>query len=217
MPQCTMALDKLVDFLAGEDEYWQRITLTPHLWDAKKKKVTAAKERHLKARRRVSHYVQRGTDPDRAGNSQGINVASLLEDFETSRSEANNDDDITDLTEISPSKSQQKSQHMPPVVSTAAKSSRFSQCPTCQRIKVPAECSLQLCKSCCIKLLERCMMQYHQREKVGTRGAYIPMTATTKVILKVVEEAVSSRRELWISYMEGTMAKNRAGLLPWKL
>jgi hypothetical protein len=36
MPCKPLALDKMVDFLAGEDEYWCRIVNDPRLWGDKK-------------------------------------------------------------------------------------------------------------------------------------------------------------------------------------
>lgn len=39
-----MALDKLVDFMVGEDEYWQRVVATAKLWEAKQKQVATARK-----------------------------------------------------------------------------------------------------------------------------------------------------------------------------
>lgn len=64
MPRSAMALDKLVDFLASEDEYWQQVVATADLWEKKKKRVAAAKEQYAKRRRGLAQYLERDSDPN---------------------------------------------------------------------------------------------------------------------------------------------------------
>jgi hypothetical protein len=63
MPHTPLALDKMVDFLAGEDNYWQRLLKDPHLWDAKEKEAAFAHARHTNKRCHLSHYRDWGNSP----------------------------------------------------------------------------------------------------------------------------------------------------------
>lgn len=78
MPRAALSLDKMVDFLAGEDEYWRRIVNDSRLWAEKKMKHEAAQERHRRKRRMLKHYVERGNNPERSGDSDIISISSDL-------------------------------------------------------------------------------------------------------------------------------------------
>jgi hypothetical protein len=135
MPKSIMALDKLVDFLAGEDNYWQEVIETPHLWGAKKKQVEAAKLRHLNKRCRLAHYMERGADPERTSSTQGIDIISLLEDFENSNDGEDDGDkeDVIDCTDTLPSQPQPKVAHPAPSVASNSTNKKYTQCPTCKK------------------------------------------------------------------------------------
>jgi hypothetical protein len=210
-----MALDKLVDFLAGEDNYWQEVMETPHLWGAKKKQVEAAKLRHLNKRHRLAHYMERGIDPERVGSTQGIDIISLLEDFENSNDgeDSGDSDDAVDCVNTLPPQPQLKVARPAPSIASST-NKKFAQCTTCKRIKAPPECSFGLCKSCCSQVPERCKMSYHQRDKKSTRGAYVPSTDNTTTNLKLVEEAISNKTDLWISYDTGSNGKGPRKITP---
>jgi hypothetical protein len=62
MPRTPLALDKMVDFLAGEDQYWQKMLHDRHLWDAKEKETASARTRHVNKRRRLCHYRDRSNN-----------------------------------------------------------------------------------------------------------------------------------------------------------
>jgi hypothetical protein len=164
IPRTTMTLDQLVDFLAGEDKYWKRVVATTRLWDAKQKQVKNAKECYAKKQCDFACYMERDNNPDRA-STEDIDVMALLEaEFEKEEEEYNKDeknntasnkkedvdDDIIDFVDID---SQPRSS-LPASPSfdnhnNNSKSLRFTQCPTCKKIKVLTECLLGLCKSCC--------------------------------------------------------------------
>jgi hypothetical protein len=56
MPHTPLTLDKMVDFLVDEDNYWQRLLKDPHLWGAKEKKAAFTHMRHTNKRCHLSHY-----------------------------------------------------------------------------------------------------------------------------------------------------------------
>jgi hypothetical protein len=50
-------------------------------------------------------------------------------------------------------------------------------------------------------------MLYHQHDKKSTRGAYLPSANNTTTNLKLVEEAIRNKTDLWISYDMGSNSK----------
>jgi hypothetical protein len=201
MPKSVMALDKLVDFLAGEDNYWQEVIETPHLWGAKKKQVEAAKLHHLNKCRRLAHYMERGTNSERVGGTQGIDITSLLEDFENSNDGENGSDsnNVVNCADALPPQPQPKVARPTPPTTSNGTNKKFMQCPTSKKIKAPPECSFGLCKSCCFQVPEKCKISYHQHDKKSTRGAYVLSTDNIAANLKLVEDAISTKTDLWIS------------------
>jgi hypothetical protein len=199
-----MALDKLVDFLAEEDKYWQRAVASAQLWKAKKKQVLAAKERYAKKRRHLAHYLERDSDPNRM-STEDIDAMALLEALLL---EDDNTIDLVDIVPLQPQSRAASSQPVPPT-GDANKSLHFTQCPTCNKIKVPAECSLGLCKSCCIKSPQLCKFQYHRRDKTNATA-----DMTDSNILKRVQVAVDKKQDLWILYAAGTQTPKPRKITP---
>jgi len=211
-----MALDKLVDFLTREDNYWQEVIETLHLWGAKKKQVEAAKLRHLNKRRRLTHYMEQGNDPERVSNMQGIDIASLLEDFKNSNDgeDGSDSDNVVDCADTLPPQPQPKIARLAPSIASNSTNKKYTQCSICKKIKAPPECSFGLCKSYCSQVPERCKMSYHQRDKKSTRSAYVPSTDNTTANLKLVEDAISTKTDLWISYDMGSNGKGPRKITP---
>jgi hypothetical protein len=152
IPRTIMALDQLVDFLAGEDKYWERIVATTQLWDAKQKQVKDAKKHYAKKRHGLACYMEKDNNLDRA-STEDIDVMALLEaEFEEKEKEYNKDeknntagnkkedidDDIINLVDMD---SQPRSSlPVPPSFgnhNNNSKSLWFTQYPTCKKIKVP--------------------------------------------------------------------------------
>jgi hypothetical protein len=219
MHRSVMALNKLVDFLAGEDNYWQEVIETPHLWGAKKKQIEVAKLHHLNKRRHLAYYIERDTDSERVGGTQDIDITSLLEDFENSNNgeDGSDSDHVVNCADaLSPQPQPKVAQPAPPTTSNGT-NKKFMQCPTCKKIKASPECSFGLCKSCCSQVPERCKILYHQRDKKSTRGAYVPSTNNTTANLKLVEEAISNKTDLWISYDMKSNGKGPCKITPWQV
>jgi predicted DNA-binding transcriptional regulator YafY len=60
-------------------------------------------------------------------------------------------------------------------------------------------------------------MSYHQCDKKSTRGPYVPLTDNTAANLKLVEEAISNKTDLWISYDMGSNGKGSRKITPWQV
>ena len=69
MPDKSLALDKMVDFLAEEDEYWRRTMTDTRLKQARKDQKTKSQAAHTSKRRRLSHYYDRTKDITRRSES----------------------------------------------------------------------------------------------------------------------------------------------------
>jgi hypothetical protein len=64
LPKKPLVLDKMVDFLAEEDKYWNRTCDTNHLWEARKKETARAQARHVNKRRTLKHYRERSASSE---------------------------------------------------------------------------------------------------------------------------------------------------------
>lgn len=76
-----MSLDKVVDYLASEDEYWRRLVNDPCLWTEEEEEDYArlvSGERHRRKHRMLKHYVERGNNPDRADTMDMRSISSDL-------------------------------------------------------------------------------------------------------------------------------------------
>lgn len=72
MPKIPLPLDNMVDFLAEEDKYWQRLVADPRLWGEKKTQHDSAQRRHNEKRQWLSYYYDRTKDTDHKSQSQGV-------------------------------------------------------------------------------------------------------------------------------------------------
>lgn len=95
MPRNAMSLDKMVDYLAAEDEYWRRLVNDSRLWTEKKASHASSQDRHRRKRRMLSSYVERGNNEER---SDAVISSDLLSsDGDNERIE----DNTSDLESIS--------------------------------------------------------------------------------------------------------------------
>ena len=79
MPRRVLALDDMVEFLAQEDEFWDRRVHDSRLWKEKKDQYDTSHERHREKRRRLSHYYERKNHTDR--KSQSLSVFDVCENI----------------------------------------------------------------------------------------------------------------------------------------
>jgi hypothetical protein len=94
MPQRVLALDDMVDFLAQEDEFWNRRVHNPRLWAEKKDQFEYSRERHTEKRRRLSHYYERKNRVDRSSHS--LSVFDVCDDISSLFSSDENVKDTKD-------------------------------------------------------------------------------------------------------------------------
>jgi hypothetical protein len=65
MPCCPLTIDRVVDFFAGEDKFWNHTATDPDTWKQKQRDHYAAQERHYKEWQTLKHYVECGQDTKR--------------------------------------------------------------------------------------------------------------------------------------------------------
>lgn len=223
MPRDVLPLDKMVDFLAEEDEYWCRLRNDPRSWTEKQKGTAAAKERHLKKRRRLSHYLDPNTTVRRPSVSLTL---SELED-----EDEDEDDDVGDYTPQEPptppglfdvadtrqgdSLTNADNDSNEPIVY-----GRKRLCPTCNRSKIiNKDCSLMVCKECCSESTQCCRVTHHKRSKPGAVKPYLQTSLATQAapdghVLEVVKSAIDNKREVYISYNGGTRGDHPRKITP---
>jgi hypothetical protein len=218
MPRNVLALDAMVDFLAGEDEYWRRIVNDPRSWGYKQTEAAAGRERHLKKRRKLSHYVDsRNTTVPRPS------VSLTLSDLE------DEDDDREDYVHKEPF----APPGLPEVAdgglvndhnNNEAASGRKRPCSTCKRSKIiNKDCSLMVCKECCSESTLYCQVTQHKRSKLGAAKPYMQTSLATQAaaplerVLEMVNSAIKDKRDVYISYNGGTFGDGPRKITPKKV
>jgi hypothetical protein len=214
-----LALDDMVDYLAGEDKYWCSIVNHPKSWSEKKTRSASAKARHIGKRRRLAHYYDRSKDTNRRSESlnvfdlaaedkdgDGDETDSTSADSET-RADMEDDGDIIDLVTLS-----DEAHELSPTATTIAKaatvgyfssnsgkaadnkrsgSERKRGCPVCGRSRlINKDCSLQVCKDCCIESTKQCKVPVHKREKLGAAKPYDQTSVTTSTSSRGGDSAI---------------------------
>jgi hypothetical protein len=220
MPRKPIALDKMVDFLAGEDEYWCRIVNNPRLWGDKKRDATASQVRHQDKRRRLSNYRQCNENTVHESIIDLVNLPTrearvddiFSDDIKSPlRTEISTEEIIEQLGFISPdvaAKLTGKDCTTPfSTTSTVAKdeSTRKQLCPGCKRAKIINKyCKLHVCKSCCCESTAECTLTDHKRsKKIGAAKPYEQTSLANSVLpglLEKVQSAISAKESLYILY-----------------
>ena len=73
-----LALDDMVNFLAEQDKFWDRVINDPRMWREKKATHDASRERHRDKRRQLSFYIDRLKDTEH--HSRDPSIADLYDD-----------------------------------------------------------------------------------------------------------------------------------------
>jgi hypothetical protein len=262
IPRRVFALDDMVEFLAQEDEFWNRRVHNPRLWAEKKNQFKTSRERHYEKRRRLSYYYERKNRTDRS--SQSLILSDICEDIsdlfisdEETKTKDNKDDgilsllllfyllipitdDAIDLVSESITTSTTSTWSQPPraginkpnksnldsldnhLTNPAPKHKKRTSiapervCPKCNQRKFNGDCSLHVCKPCCVASTERCSLPDHKRAKVGARKPYNRTTTATASqesatidagILEKINSAIAGKHSVWISYQDNNLPR----------
>jgi hypothetical protein len=192
MPNRSLPADKMIDFLADEDLYWERIVEDPQQWAAKKMQHRSAQTHNGKRQRTITTYLasnklftasipaeQPFPDADKTNTSTASDTVSF------------SDSEVIDLVDdtidfsqteaVSCSKSPARSvtpDESPEFPSTfTARKSTYKRisvepkdlCASCRRVKVNDACTLHMCKPCCIDSSAYCALTDHKRNKKAAR------------------------------------------------
>jgi hypothetical protein len=236
MPRNPLALDKMVDFLAGEDEYWCRVVNDPRLWGDKKRDATASQVRHQDKRRRLSNYRQRdeSTADEFIIELVDLPTKDTIEDefsdnIKSSRSDEFSTEELIErLGRISPDIAakliEKDCTAAFSTTNTAFKdeSSRKQPCPGCKRPKIINKyCKLHMCKTCCSESTEECTLTDHKRSKKIRASKSYEQTSLAHPILpgllEKVQSAISAKKSLYISYEGGTKSNQLRKIDPKQL
>lgn len=220
MPRKAMSLDKMVDYLASEDEYWRRLVGDPRLWAEKKTAHDESQERHRKKRRMLKHYIERGANPERSDVVDTCVISSdLLSSDETENDTVDaNSSSPTTTTTIPANKPQKQRKPRKPNLTTPM----HERCLKCRLYKFNEQCSLTMCKTCCIASPATCKYTHHRQAKVGARQPAViasetnvpPTTLPVVNVKEQLEAIIQSKGEAFISYDRGTNSKRPRRIKP---
>jgi hypothetical protein len=220
MPRKPLTLDKMVDFLTSEDEYWCRVVNDPRLWGDKKRNATASQARHQDKRCCLSNYRQCNENavhesiidlvdlPKRGAKEDNIfsdNIKSPLPEISTNkiieRLGFTSSDIATKLT---------GKDCTPTTTSSTAKdeSTRKQLCPGCKCAKIINKyCKLHVCKSCCCDSTAKCTLIDHKHsKKIGAVKPYEQTSLANLILsglLEKVQSVITAKKSLHISYGRG--------------
>lgn len=213
MPRNAMSLDKMVDYLAAEDEYWKRTVNDQRLWAEKKTSHSSSQERHRRKRQMLKNYVERGNDVERSDAVDQVISSDLLSsDGENERVDDDIDVNSSTITTTTSSSSKPLKQRKPrkPNPTTPM----HERCLQCRLYKFNYQCSLTMCKACCISSPAACKYTHHRQAKLGARqpSAFTSPSISTHLLPVVdikerLEKIVQAKGEVFISYEKGTNSK----------
>jgi hypothetical protein len=221
MPRKPLALDKMVDFLAGEDEYWCRVVNDLRLWGDKKRDATASQVRHQDKRRRLSNYRQCNENTVHKSISDLVDLPTrdarednvFSDDAKSPLHEISTEEIIERLGFISPDIAAKLTgkDYTPTTASSTTKdeSTRKQPCPGCKRTKmINKYCKLHVCKTCCSESTAECTLTDHKRsKKIGAAKPYEQTSLANSILsglLEKVQSAITAKKSLHISYGGGT-------------
>lgn len=231
MPRGAMSLDKMVDYLAAEDEFWNRLVNNPRLWAEKKASHASSQERHRKKRRMLKHYVKRGEDQERwdvvdrvvssdllsSDDEEMESNDNLLESFSSSSSSSTTTTTTTSTSSVSRPPKQRKPRKPNPTTPM------HERCLKCRLYKYNEQCSLTMCKACCIASPSVCKYTHHKQAKVGARQPVVIASETTTPpppilpvpnIKEQLEAIIQSKGEAFILYDRGTNSNRPRRIKP---
>jgi hypothetical protein len=233
MSSTPLALDKMVDFLVKEDEYWCRTYNDSRLFSERKRDTAAVSKRNFAKHRRVADYLK----PTTSGNGKEDTIIFDLTKKESCNLDSDgalsddDNDDITDLISwISPYDSTStimttNPRKPAPYILTKQvlhktdnnddqQFNRKRPCSSCGRPKlVNKGYSLQVCKQYCILSTAACKLTHHKNVKVTASKPY-EQTLLTKSSLGTrifssstvemeIKSAIGNKRSVYISYIGG--------------
>lgn len=222
MPRTPLPLDKMVDFLAAEDEYWNRMVHDERLWQEKKMSHSAAQERHVRKRRMLKHYVQRENNPvhDSIPLSFSSDLLSSSDGDSSSRGSAPSTVNVEN--EILPSSPLMETDKPKKIRKPRRPNSSIpmgERCIKCMQYKFNEACSLVMCKTCCVQSSSKCKETSHNRAKFAARQplslsssiqqqVISESTVTSTVdairIKELVQTAIETKSDIYISYSKGS-------------
>lgn len=202
MPTVPLSIDKMVDWLAEEDKYWERTVSDPKLWATRKADTKKRQQRYLKKRLTLKGMVPRETN--NATSSQPISISDMYDedDLECCGIDTIKDEITTSFPTTSAEKGTSKR------TGTVALEKI---CPKCNSRKANDKCSNNTCKSCCIKTTDYCKLTNHRRSKATARPGYssslvppAPSQNIDSAIIAKIDEAIQYRKPVFVSYNAGT-------------
>jgi hypothetical protein len=231
MPRGAMSLDKMVDYLAAE--YWRRLVNDPRLWAEKKTTHASSQDRHRRKRQMLKHYVERGGDPERSDAvDQFISSDLLSSDGDNERVEDDLDVDnsstlsssSTTTTTTSSEQPRKKRRPRKPTPNTPM----HERCLKCRLYAFNNDCSLTMCKACCVDSPAACKYTGHKRAKLGARQPLAesmppktqsvpplpPVTLLVPDIKERLEAIIREKGEAFISYERGNNSKRPRRIKP---
>jgi hypothetical protein len=182
-----MPLDVMVDFLYDEAEYWRNVAGDKWMWDQKCKSVAAASHRHTQKRVRLAKYL-----PDSGSTTDSHSKNETGEELQDACAPLQ-------ARDTSPSQFFQEE-------TGAGRSKRV--CSNCSSSKlVNKDCSLGVCKECCVASTGRCKLTAHRRGKATTSRPYMETLTTSEPANRMKEmlaHAIEKKRSVYITYRGGT-------------
>jgi hypothetical protein len=184
------ALDVMVDLLYDEAVYWSNVAGDERMWGQKCKSTAAASRRHTQKRVRLGQYL-----PD--SNSS------------TDTQSDDNDDGAEEETQDfqAPSKTRDASPLVSPEEQPTTDHGKRI-CSSCTTSKIiNKDCTLGVCKRCCVASTGKCKLTAHRRGKTGTSRPYMetlstrePANRTKDLLVRAIEE----KRSVYITYKGGS-------------
>jgi hypothetical protein len=223
MPKKALPVDKMVDFLAGEDEYWARVVNDPRQWEAKKVKHRSDQLQN-QMRRTITTYIASSKNPLHSAALGPTSPDTQLDTTSTHTSYFDSlDSDVVGLVDsdiaefdftysASPSSrglAPEGSPFSPPNPSPKDTSSGYKRgtdpsklCANCKQRKANGACSQRSCKICCVASVAHCSLTDHMRGKKGARQAdstafsSVPTTTTAALDQQATAEFERKIREV---------------------
>jgi hypothetical protein len=183
----------MVDFLHDEAEYWCKVASNEQMWSQKCKSTAAASRRHTQKRVRLSQYL-----PDSSSSADSHSEDEAEEDMQDVLTHSQARDVPPSLSPSLSLSSQEQN--------STSRSKRI--CSNCVNSKlVNKDCSLGVCKDCCVVSTGRCKLTAHRCEKPTTSRPYLEPLAANKPASRtkdMLARAIEQKCSVYIAYRGGT-------------
>jgi hypothetical protein len=215
LPKKPLVVDKMVDFLAKEDAFQERVYITGYQWAAREKETLRSQVRHAKKRRTLKNYVDRSANVSRHSVSLSIRDIDAedreivsVDNHSIISDSTDEEDDIMDLTvplsnqtttAASASASSDKSDK------TSKKQRKREICHGCNKLHhINKGCTLHLCAQCCYDSPESC--RPHNAKKLGAPKPYLEtsLAISKPSALEKIQTAILKKHSVYILYSDGT-------------